>query len=162
MNMNRTIKNDLLPKLQARYARRSRDGKTRMLDELCEDYGYERKYAIKLLCGTVPPSCGRVHPGPEPRYSLIEPIVRMIWLAAEQPCGKRLAPALSLWLPHTTSATTARSVRASVKLSVRSVPPPSTGCWLQPAPNIPCAAAAAPSPAACSRRRFPFAPALGT
>ncbi len=100
MNMNRTIKDDLLPKLQARYARRGRDGKTRMLDELCEDYGYERKYAIKLLRGTVPPSCGRVHPGPEPHYTLIEPIVRAIWLAAEQPCGKRLAPALSLWLPH--------------------------------------------------------------
>lgn len=55
MNMNRTIKNDLLPKLQSRYARRNRDGKTRMLDELCENYGCERKYAIKLLRGTVPP-----------------------------------------------------------------------------------------------------------
>ena len=43
MNRNRTIKDDLLPKLQARYERRHRDGKTRMLDELCEDYGYERK-----------------------------------------------------------------------------------------------------------------------
>ncbi len=26
--------------------------------------------------------------------------MRAIWLAAEQPCGKRLAPALPLWLPH--------------------------------------------------------------
>lgn len=81
--MNRTIKNDLLPKLQSRYARRNRDGKTRMLDELCENYGCERKYAIKLLRGTVPPPCGRVHPGPEPRYTLIEPILRVIWLAAK-------------------------------------------------------------------------------
>ena len=38
-----------LPKLQERYARRNREGKSRMLDELCEDYEYERKYAIKLL-----------------------------------------------------------------------------------------------------------------
>ena len=43
MNRSRTIKDDLLPKLQARYERRHRAGKTRMLDELCEDYGYERK-----------------------------------------------------------------------------------------------------------------------
>lgn len=43
MNMNRTIKDDLLPKRRERYARRQREGKTRMLDELCEDYGYERK-----------------------------------------------------------------------------------------------------------------------
>ena len=26
--------------------------------------------------------------------------MRVIWLAAEQPCGKHLAPALPLWLPH--------------------------------------------------------------
>jgi hypothetical protein len=100
MNMSQAIKTDLLPKLRARYERRSREGKTRMLDELCEDYGYERKYAIKLLRDAVPAPSGRKHPGPEPRYGLIEPVVRTIWLAAEQPCGKRLAPALSLWLRH--------------------------------------------------------------
>ena len=97
MNMSRIIKDDLLPKLRDRYTRRNRDGKTRMLDELCEDYDYERKYAIKLLRDTVPAPSGRAHPGPEPRYGLIEPVVRVIWLAAEQPCGKRLAPALPLW-----------------------------------------------------------------
>ena len=41
--MNQTQKADLWPKLQAGYARRGRAGKTGMLDELCEDYGYERK-----------------------------------------------------------------------------------------------------------------------
>ena len=53
MNMSRDIKDDLLPKLQDSYARRNREGKTRMLDELSEDYGYERKYAINLLGDTV-------------------------------------------------------------------------------------------------------------
>jgi hypothetical protein len=100
MNMTRVIKDDLLPKLRERYARRPRDGKSRMLDELCEDYGYERKYAIKLLGGAVPASSGRAHPGPARQYERIKPVVRAIWLAAEQPCGKRLAPALPLWLPH--------------------------------------------------------------
>ena len=42
-NMNQNLKADLLPKLQAGYVRRGRAGKTGMLDELCEDYGYERK-----------------------------------------------------------------------------------------------------------------------
>ncbi len=100
MNMSKAIKEDLLPKLRERYGRRQREGKTRMLDELCEDYGYERKYAIKLLGNTTPLPSGRVHPGPAPQYLCLEPIVRTIWLAAEQPCGKRLAPALPLWLPH--------------------------------------------------------------
>ena len=46
-----------------------------------------------------PPGAGRVHPGPERRYEVIEPVVRQIWLSAEQPCGKRLVPILRQWLP---------------------------------------------------------------
>jgi hypothetical protein len=100
MNMSREIKDDLLPRLQGRYAQRGREGRSRMIDELCHDYGYERKYAIKMLGGTLPEPTGRKKPGPTPHYLSVEPIVRTIWLAAEQPCGKRLKPALSLWLPH--------------------------------------------------------------
>ena len=100
MNMSKELKKESLSKLQIRYARRHRLGKSRMLDELCEDHHYERKYAIKLLGGTVP--VARVGPsaGPEPRYGLIEPIVRQMWLASEQPCGKRLGPILKEWLPY--------------------------------------------------------------
>ncbi len=89
-----------LPKLRARYQNRNREGKSRMLDELCADYEYERKYAIKLLRGTVAHPSGRAHPGAERRYDVIEPVVRQMWLTAEQPCGKRLAPILRTWLPY--------------------------------------------------------------
>ena len=98
--MSKELKRDWLPKLQARYARRHREGKSRMLDELCEDYQYERKYATKLLSGRLAPASGRVHPGPERRYEEIQPVVKYIWLAAEQPCGKRLVPILRQWLPY--------------------------------------------------------------
>ena len=37
MNMSQELKSQWLPKAQARYARRNREGKSRMLDELCED-----------------------------------------------------------------------------------------------------------------------------
>jgi len=100
MHMSQTLKRELLPKLRRRYAQRGREGKSQMLDELCEDHGYERKYAIKLLSDTVPAPTGRPRPGPVAQYGVIEPVVRSIWLAAEQPCGKRLAPALGIWLPH--------------------------------------------------------------
>jgi hypothetical protein len=100
MNMSREIKADLLPRLQGRYHGRGREGRSRMLNELCADYGYERKYAIKLLGRTLPLPSGRKKPGPAMQYAAIEPIVRAIWLTAEQPCGKRLKPALGLWLPH--------------------------------------------------------------
>ena len=98
--MSQELKAEWLPKLRGRYLRRGREGKSRMLDELCEDYGYERKYAIKLLGGALPPPSGRARPGPEPQYELIEPVVRHIWLQAEQPCGKRLVPILRQWLPY--------------------------------------------------------------
>ena len=44
------------------------------------------------------PAVGR-HPGPERQYAVVESVVRQIWLTAEQPCGKRLAPVLRQWLP---------------------------------------------------------------
>src|SRR5678816_592316 len=100
MNMSKELKKDWLPKLQERYARRNREGKTRMIDELCADYHYERKYAIKLLSGGLPAAAGNAHPGPERRYDEIEALVKYIWLKAEQPCGKRLVPILRQWLPY--------------------------------------------------------------
>jgi hypothetical protein len=100
MNMSRELKAEMLGKLQARYGRRSREGKSGMLDELCEDYGYERKYAIKLLRGRLAQPRGGVRPGPEPKYESILPVVTEVWRTAEQPCGKRLAPILGLWLPY--------------------------------------------------------------
>src|SRR5712691_8113494 len=100
MNMSKELKKAWLAKLLARYASRNREGKSRMLDELCEDYDYERKYAIKLLGGGLPPRRGRAHPGPERLYEGIEPVVQHIWLRAEQPCGKRLVPILRQWLPY--------------------------------------------------------------
>ena len=100
MNLSQELKMEWLPKLQARYQQRHREGKSRMLDELFEDYEYERKYAIKLLRGTVAVPSGRVHPGLERQYDVIEPVVRKVWLTAEQPCGKRLVPILRTWLPY--------------------------------------------------------------
>jgi hypothetical protein len=99
MNMSKELKKEWLGKLRWRYAHRNREGKSQMLDELCEDYEYERKYAIKLLGDGLPSGCGRVHPGPERLYELIEPVVKYIWLRSEQPCGKRLVPILRQWLP---------------------------------------------------------------
>lgn len=37
--------------MRERYTHRGREGRSRLLDELCELCGYERKYAIKRLGG---------------------------------------------------------------------------------------------------------------
>src|SRR6266545_261854 len=90
-----------LEKFRDRYRQRGKEGKSRLLDEFCEHYGYERKYAIKLLGQAV----GLVlikksRPGPLPKYEAVSEVVTQIWKAAEQLCGKRLVEALPLWLPH--------------------------------------------------------------
>jgi hypothetical protein len=101
MKMPNTLdRNQQLERLRERYARRHKDGKSRMLDELCEQHGYSRKHAIKLLGHWLPKPKGSSPPGPEPRYGPVREVLEDIWRAAEQLCGKRLAPALPLWLPH--------------------------------------------------------------
>lgn len=100
--MTRNIDRDQeLLRLRRRYQNRGKEGKSRLLDEFCEQYGYERKYAIKLLRGPVDGRADKKSPpGPEPKYEAVVEIVERIWAAAEQLCGKRLASALPLWLPH--------------------------------------------------------------
>jgi hypothetical protein len=103
MQMQRTTeRNDHLERLRRRYAGRGKEGKTRVLDEFCEHYGYERKYAIKLLQARPESHPPKARPGPEPKYEPVHEVVERIWTCAEQLCGKRLAPALELWLPHYT------------------------------------------------------------
>jgi len=94
-------RNEELERLRWRYQQRGKEGRGRLLDEFCEHYGYERKYAIRLLNQVeVSETKKSSPPGPEPKYEGIMEIVERVWSAAEQMCGKRLACALPLWLPH--------------------------------------------------------------
>jgi len=49
--MSQLSRKEYLAKMRWRYALRGREGKSRLLDELCEVCGYDCKYAIKLLGG---------------------------------------------------------------------------------------------------------------
>jgi len=101
MKMSRETSEELVPKLQERYERRGREGRSRMLDEVCEQFGYSRKHANKLLRAKLPVASGRPKPGPAREYGAeVEVVVKALWLATDQLCGKRLAPALHLWLPY--------------------------------------------------------------
>jgi hypothetical protein len=78
------------------------EGRSGMITELCEQFGYSRKHAIKLLGARV--GWGGdplVRKGRPALYGaeVVEVLVR-IWKAAEQPCGKRLVAMLGLWLPY--------------------------------------------------------------
>ena len=86
-----------------RYEKRGKEGRSRLLDEVCALCGYERKYASKILCGqrAIAGRSGRRRGGSQALYGAVErEVVKAIWLRAEQPCGKRLKPTLALWLPY--------------------------------------------------------------
>ena len=47
--MSQKIREEMLPRLRQRYLERGREGRSRLVQELCEQFGYSRKHAIKLL-----------------------------------------------------------------------------------------------------------------
>ena len=100
--MSQKIREELLPRLRQRYSSRNREGRTRILDELCEQFGYSRKHAIKLMAGKAgwggDPAKRKGRP---PIYD--EAVAEVFWSiskVAEYPCGKRLAAMRKLWLPY--------------------------------------------------------------
>jgi hypothetical protein len=103
MKVSQAIRGEMMERLRWRYERRARRGKQQLLDDFCEQWGYSRKHAIKLLRGWRPRM--KTKPSPargRPRHydsGLLE-IVQVFWAAGEQMCGKRLAAALPQWLPH--------------------------------------------------------------
>lgn len=102
MKMSEKSRREVILKMRERYAGRGRKGRGRLLDELCDLCGYDRKHAIKLLGGKLPVVGAKERRGgPRRRYGEAERLVaKEIWLSAEQPCGKRLKAAMPLWLPH--------------------------------------------------------------
>lgn len=98
--MSRATNAELLPVLRERYGRRGRQARGRILDEFCEQFGYSRKHAIEVLRAKLPAPGGRPRPGPVRVYDAdVLRVTKALWLASDQLCGKRLAPALALWLP---------------------------------------------------------------
>jgi hypothetical protein len=95
--MSARSRKEVLEQARQRYAKRGREGRSRLLNEVCELCGYERKYAIKVLSGkrAIVGSNGHKRGGSQTIYGVAErEIIKAIWLAAEKPCGKRLKAAL--------------------------------------------------------------------
>ena len=49
--MSARSRKEVLEQARQRYGKRGREGRSRLLDEVCELCGYERKYVIKVLSG---------------------------------------------------------------------------------------------------------------
>ena len=100
--MSPRSKREYTEAIHKRYKHASRSEKKVILDEFCATTGYHRKYAIVLLKGFKRfRKPVRKRRGPKPTYKKDENIkpLKMIWLAANLPCSKRLKTILPLWLP---------------------------------------------------------------
>lgn len=100
--MSQQTKNELLGKLRSRYARAGKKHKSKILDQVQDLVGLHRKSAIRALTRqpqlaiSVPTMIGRpLTYDPEE----LVPVLRPIWLAAQQPCGRRLVAMLPDWIP---------------------------------------------------------------
>jgi hypothetical protein len=100
--MSTKSKREYLERIYGRYQRGGLEHKRRILDEFCENCGYHRKSALRLLNRPLL-KASRKRSGPEPIYpanQILKPLLE-IWKASDQLCSKRLVVALPLWLPFT-------------------------------------------------------------
>jgi len=99
--MSEITRKEVLAKMRRRYATAGLEHKAKLIDEAVALFGYHRKAAIRAL-RRLERKPETVHVRGRPReYSpeqLLKPL-KVIWLAALQPCGKRLVAALPEWVP---------------------------------------------------------------
>ena len=99
--MSQSTIREYLQRMRSRYGRlRTRVLRSALVSEFCAASGYERKYALKLLGGKRGGPGGRKRGRRGKVYGAAEKaVLKKIWLASEQPCGKRMKAVLALWLP---------------------------------------------------------------
>jgi len=99
--MSENTRKEVLRKMRSRYETAGMEYKSKLIDEVVELFGYHRKAAIRVLRRR-PKSVAVAYVIGRPREydpeKLLKPL-KAIWLAALQPCGKRLVAALPEWVP---------------------------------------------------------------
>ncbi len=98
--MSHQSKEEYLESSRARYPSRDRGGKSAMIDEVSDIFGWERKHTIKALNGKVRLGPKAKKRGSKPSYGAAETeVIVAIWKHSEQPCSVRLKETLPDWLP---------------------------------------------------------------
>src|SRR4051812_24854076 len=97
-NMSEETRREVIVKLRSRYGRAGFKYRVKLIDQAVDLFGYHRKSAIRVL--SAPARVARPRTGRPPRYdaAAMLPALKAIWLAGQQPCGKRLAPMMPDWI----------------------------------------------------------------
>jgi len=99
--MRKRIDNYLnIRRLRAKYRRANPKKKTKLLNEACDLTGIHRKSLIRMLNRN--PKRKKKRRGLKPKYQHdeIREVLKIIWLASDQMCSKKLRVAIPEWLPH--------------------------------------------------------------
>jgi hypothetical protein len=97
--MSEQSKREYLESSRARYSARNRAGKSLLIDEVSDVFGWDRKHTIKALNGRVSLGDHAKKRGSKPTYGPGETeVILAIWKLSEQPCGLRLKATLPAWL----------------------------------------------------------------
>jgi hypothetical protein len=131
LTMSLSTKREYLAKVYGRYQRAGRVHKGRILDEFCLNCGYHRKAALRLLNRPLRAGPSK-RSGPKLIYDPAEllPVLKAVWLASDQLCGKLLKPALPVWLAHYEGRT--QPLPEAVKEKLLAISPAQLDRLLQP------------------------------
>lgn len=100
LHMSAKARNEYIQLKKKRYRLLSgKKSKSQILNEAQETTGYSRKHLIRMFSSSRKVSTGSPSGRPRKLSESEIIIVKDIWLASEQPCGKRLKPLLAEWLP---------------------------------------------------------------
>ena len=100
--MTRKSRWEYLKTIYERYQKAAGKLKGKMLDELCANTGYNRKYAIRVLNGAARQKAHRrrrIHPHKLTYSGQMMSILVEVWKAAGYPWSVKLKALLPLWLP---------------------------------------------------------------
>lgn len=92
---------EYLEAVKKRYNNSSKKQKGQILNEFCQNCGYSRKYAIKLISGKVEHREYPKRKGAPRKYSkAISDKLAELWKLMGNPCSQTLKAALVHWLPY--------------------------------------------------------------
>ncbi len=102
--MSQNTKLEVMEKLRRRYVSAGPEHRRKLIDQAVELMGYHRKSAIRALRSRRSPERKRSWGGAVGRPRLYEPeqllpVLKVIWLTGQQPCGRRLASMMPEWVP---------------------------------------------------------------
>lgn len=97
--MSSSAKREYLLQIKKRYSTDTKNEKSLILDEFCTVCGYNRKYAIRLICKKEQKHHKRKGRPKKYHSTAIIEFLKDLWVVTNLACSKRLKAAIPLWLP---------------------------------------------------------------